>query len=690
MRIMENNNSTKAGTYAPPHSADKQPDGVVPLMALVKRRRILIFDAAAITSANFEKFTSRYRKLLAGQARGMMKIPKFESDRLKDNAPVGIMPLIEILPYGEPGGYKELLKGLKPSVSEKGCFCFITGSNATRRNVIAAAREAGIYVQIFVLNEDGEITFPQKDKSSQSGNKPSGDRRPERTHPAEAKKTKNQQSSPFHIIQQPERIKIEPLSTVLRPASGITVYDSRRQPICLGQQIMTHSNASTYSCDREGMSAKIYNPKTLTTLLRDKCLRMLGGHLKYKGLCWPVEALYDSVGVFVGYLLPTPKGEPLHLSVFKQAGMQKSFPCWNKLNLCRLAMTILRIVQYLHSNNVLMGCLNPSAIRVVSDTEVYFVDTDNYQVDGFPSLLYNTSFTPPELLGRPMYLASLANENYAVALLTFMLMMPGKMPYIIAPDRPPEDSIRQGRFPFPFGNVHGYHANPGVWRFMWSHLSPFKSLFYNTFQKGGSLNAPEARKPVGAIIGTLRYFMEELENPTDPESLNLVPRTFKRSKGETFYACSCCGVEYPQFYFYKDKVGNKGVCNSCIDKRSDVSFTCHACGKTYYYSNRMASFHSMMREQNSSWRKQRYCSDCKQRTEQCVRCGKEVPEYALDKAGRCRDCVELFRNEAYATRECCDCGRDFVITNGEHSFNTEKGFSDPRRCKACREKRKKN
>ncbi len=41
------------------------------------------------------------------------------------------------------------------------------------------------------------------------------------------------------------------------------------------------------------------------------------------------------------------------------------------------------------------------------------------------------------------------------------------------------------------------------------------------------------------------------------------------------------------------------------------------------------------------------------------------------------------------TITCVDCGEEFVFTAGEQAFYQEKGFTnEPKRCKACREKKK--
>ena len=40
------------------------------------------------------------------------------------------------------------------------------------------------------------------------------------------------------------------------------------------------------------------------------------------------------------------------------------------------------------------------------------------------------------------------------------------------------------------------------------------------------------------------------------------------------------------------------------------------------------------------------------------------------------------------TLVCKDCGAEFVFTVGEQEFYKEKGFTEPFRCKECREARK--
>lgn len=38
---------------------------------------------------------------------------------------------------------------------------------------------------------------------------------------------------------------------------------------------------------------------------------------------------------------------------------------------------------------------------------------------------------------------------------------------------------------------------------------------------------------------------------------------------------------------------------------------------------------------------------------------------------------------------CMDCGCDFLWTAGEQKFFDDKGFTQPKRCKGCREEKRK-
>ena len=81
-------------------------------------------------------------------------------------------------------------------------------------------------------------------------------------------------------------------------------------------------------------------------------------------------------------------GRSLQLSVFQPQLFKSLFPNWTKIELTRLALTILKKIGLLHDHNILVGDLNPFNINVVNQNEIYFLDTDSFQIDNYPCRYY--------------------------------------------------------------------------------------------------------------------------------------------------------------------------------------------------------------------------------------------------------------------------------------------------------------
>lgn len=108
----------------------------------------------------------------------------------------------------------------------------------------------------------------------------------------------------------------------------------------------------------------------------------------------------DSDGVFRGFLINSFSGQPLQTSVLKRDGQMQYFPYWTKTDICTLTLTILQKIKELHKRGILLGCINPAAIRVVDQNTVFFCDTDDYQIEGYPTLSNNISFAARKTLIR--------------------------------------------------------------------------------------------------------------------------------------------------------------------------------------------------------------------------------------------------------------------------------------------------
>lgn len=398
--------------------------------------------------------------------------------------------------------------------------------------------------------------------------------------------------------------------------------------------------------------AKIYKQGKLTQRNQKKLELMISKDIVYEGICYPVDLLYGN-NEFVGYLMPEAKGDVLQTSVFQPMVMKESYPDWKKKDLVDLALNILNKIKYLHDRNIILGDINPQNILIVSPNEVYFVDSDSYQIEEFPCPVGTIYFTAPELQGKEFktYLRTFGNENFAIATLLFMLMLPGKAPYAHVGGGSPMDNIKAMHFPYPF---KGFPEDtpPGFWRFCWSHLPyKLKDAFYKTFMKDESYSEEISRLGVNEWINLFTEYQFLLESgrlqEQDEMANDIFPTRLKRNSKYTYIKCRICSEEYP------DHKLKEGICYSCL---------------------------------NSSYKNKQYF---------CEKCGNEISFTNFDyyvkgykkPLTKCRDCFDS-ENQVYRRIRCIDCGNIFDFTNRDHDFYVSKGWQEPNRCKHCRDKKK--
>ena len=398
--------------------------------------------------------------------------------------------------------------------------------------------------------------------------------------------------------------------------------------------------------------AKIYKKEKINKRKYEKINLMLSKEIECEGICYPVACIYNNEKQFVGYLMPKAQGKELQRSLFIKPLLIKNFPNWKKRDTVELCVTILEKIKYLHDRNIIMGDINPGNILVVSPKEVYFVDTDSYQIEGFPCPVGTINYTAPEIQRKNFgcFLRTLGNENFAVATLLFMIMLPGKPPYSQQGGESLIENIIKMDFSYPFGEQSNKKTPDGPWRFIWSHLPyDIKEAFYHTFRKDGDNSTEKDRLTVDEWLSKFKYYLQLLDSgkfgTQDKMSEDLFPVRHKKNPKVTYDKCSLCGREVPE------ETCKNGICKECLNT-GDV-YKCSRCGKEMIFTN--------------------YCKYIK-----------KAKPYDM-----CPECFEE-RNTVYTSIICLDCGRRFNITIGEKEAFESKGLILPKRCKDCRKNKQRN
>lgn len=361
------------------------------------------------------------------------------------------------------------------------------------------------------------------------------------------------------------------------------IRDGQTRQIRLLEEVGKGGEGSVYKTDLNGIVAKIYKPEKITRLRHEKLKLMLTKKIDCDGVCFPLALLHNQGNEFVGYAMKAASGKDLGKSVFMPMLLKKYFPQWKKVDLVQLCVTILQKLKYLHERNVILGDINPYNILVVSPTEVYFVDTDSYQVEGFICPVGMPLFTPPELQKKKYGLRTLGNENFAVATLLFMIMHPGKPPYAMQDGEGIVENIIGGEFSYPLGERKTGKVPQGPWRYCWSHLTyKIKEAFYETFWRDGIYHDEKKRRDTGFWLKLFKYYLELLKSgkfaAQDEESVQIFPTRFKKDRNKTYAKCRLCGKEYDEERL------EQGMCRDCLrDYRSAVfeRRSCKDCGRTF-------------------------------------------------------------------------------------------------------------
>ncbi len=478
------------------------------------------------------------------------------------------------------------------------------------------------------------------------------------------------------------------------PKEGDTVTAERggnRKPIKLVKAGPSGGEGTIYTTDIPNVVAKIYKPGKVDKAKFEKLKLMMTKNINCEGVCFPIAMLYNSKDEFVGFLMNKAQGKELQKCLFIPQLLKKYFPNWKKKDTVQLCITILKKFKYLHDRNIILGDINPNNILVVSPSEVYFVDTDSYQIEGYPCPVGTINYTAPEIQRKKFdtFLRTMGNEQFAVATLLFMIMLPGKPPYSLQGGENQIDNIINGDFAYASGERTNGKAPEGVWRYIWSHLPRYlKDDFYETFRKGGLQSTENTRFSDDDWIRKFEHYAELLSDENgkfltnDSMSADLFPIRLKKDANTTYVKCRLCGRDVDE------ERTEQGYCRDCL--RTGETYRCSRCGDDIVFTNYQKLIRHARRydtckacndKLNSIYR--RYpCANpsCRNTVEVTYRFKENLESKGKRLPTVCKDC----RDAVYTRSRCSICNRLFEITFGEKEYFDNKGFDLPKKCPSCR------
>lgn len=398
-----------------------------------------------------------------------------------------------------------------------------------------------------------------------------------------SEKIQTSNNKKFKYITDYKCIKSEILKCSKTPTTGDIVKSNKFKNIKLGKKISSGGEGVIYNIPNE-MVCKIYKPDKLTNNRLNKLKKMVEVQINKEGICWPIDLVYNENNEFVGYIMKKAYGQILKTSVFIPPRLRhETFPNWKKKDLVELAITILDKIKYLHSLNIIIGDINPLNILVKSSTEVYFVDTDSYQIENYPCPVGTIEFTPPELQGKnyETFLRSFENEYFAVATLVFMILLPGKSPYTQQGGGNPAANIMAMEFPYPCGKNSTGKAPDGVWKYTWSNLPKYvKEDLYGIFSKYGEYSSINKRKTTIDLYNLMRRYKNDLNNKIfdDEQMYEMFANRPKQVSSVVYSRCTECANEFPE-----RELRRNGMCKICSETKG-IQIKCNTCGNLFEFT----------------------------------------------------------------------------------------------------------
>lgn len=515
---------------------------------------------------------------------------------------------------------------LKEKYPDK-AFCVLTDSPSMVKQLSELERDALCIINLQELTDGNTKQEDTKNKGKD------GIPYAKKEKVASIKNSKgNEEVKHFKSLFSLQKTCVLDANTVLEvskiPDKGEYVYTFKgRKCIQLIDFISAGGEGSIYTTSESGVVAKIYFKQRITQNRKDKLILMTQNQPNIKNVCWPIDLLTNESGEFIGYIMAQALGNDMAKTIFKgRCGT------YNRLQLVKILINIFEIISQLHRNNILLGDINGGNILIQSPEEIYFVDTDSYQIEGYPCPVGTELFTPPEIFKADnsekkdfsSFLRTFGDERYALGVLAFLTVIPGATPYPMV-----EGKFQNGfRFPQNGKKAEGKLTYNCIWSYIHRQV---KQLFWKVFDEGNR------DVTVDKWIEVLKLYKDDIGD--DEIKNQIFIKTYKDARGDTFVSDRVCPRCSMPLNITVDEYNRKAA--------SGKEVWCKACTLKRNHMNNLTRF--------------MYCSGC--RRELCVSkldYDRRIEKITTVACDRCSTRMTVYVNEYDKRRER---GWDILCTN---------------------------
>lgn len=249
------------------------------------------------------------------------------------------------------------------------------------------------------------------------------------------------ESEKYQYVTGSTKLPPDKIIDVKVPDKGVFTVkdkDGKSVKVYIDKQLGKGGEGTVYETDRPGIVAKILNNdigKNRTVNKRNKIELMQSKNFRNPFVAWPISAIYDKSGTFLGFLMPKVAGKNIK-HMYNKTHPEVSLINKTRTQIVSLIVKILEIFVYLHDRNIIVGDIREENIVIKPDgkggLDPYFVDCDSYQIYPYPATKVTDDFVPPELLGTDASFKNyrtFGNEGFALFVLLFSILHNGMRPY---------------------------------------------------------------------------------------------------------------------------------------------------------------------------------------------------------------------------------------------------------------------